>query len=80
MEVSDFKEMQHVDRIEIKRNENTGKCFFEYGTETGPVSDIINEGRLTSPVISQVCSTKGDIFYLLHQRGVAGGVKVLATM
>ncbi len=80
MEVNDFKEMQHVDRIEIKRNENTGKCFFEYGIETGPVSDVINEGKLTSPVISQVCSPQtGDTFYLMHQRGV-GGVKVLATM
>jgi len=80
MEVEEFKKMQHVDQIEIKKNGNTGKCFFVFGLETGPVSNTIKTGQLTSPVISQVCSEDtGQIFYLLHQKG-EGTVQLLATL
>lgn len=68
--VSQFKQNHHVQKIEIKKNEETGKCFFVYGIETGACSAKIKTGELTNPVISQVCSTEtGDMFYLLHQKG-----------
>lgn len=70
MSVTDFKAQQDVDKIEVKRNENTGKCFFVYGFETGACSKKVDTGELTDPVISEVCSaTTGETFFLLHQRG-----------
>jgi len=67
--VEEFKKQHNVETIEVKRNEETGKCFFVYGFETGAVSEAVNNGTLTSPVISEVCSPEtGDMFLLLHQR------------
>lgn len=68
--INEFKSNHQVDKIEIKKNPDTGKCFFLYGFETGAVSTKIETGELTTPVISKVCSsTTGDMFYLLHQKG-----------
>ena len=73
--VNEFKAQKGVNKIEI-----TGKCFFVYGCETGAVSDKFLNGKVTNPVISQVCSPDtGDMFYMLHQRG-EGGAMTLATL
>ncbi len=37
MSVAEFKAQHNVEKIEVKRNEHTGKCFFVYGFETQPV-------------------------------------------
>lgn len=79
--VDEFKSNNHVKEIVIKRNENTGKYFFQYGYETGACSKKVGTGELTMPVISQVCSADtGDLFFMLHQRGETGGVTVFATL
>lgn len=81
MSISDFKKKFNVGKIEVKRNENTGKCFFVYGLETGPVSRKVETGELTVPVISEVCSAEtGDMFYLLHQKGENAGATTIATL
>ena len=87
--VNEFKTQKGVNKIEIKQNPHTGKCFFVYGfetgacsrkVETGAVSDKFINGEVTNPVISQVCSPDtGDMFYMLHQRG-EGGAMTLATL
>ena len=78
--VNEFKSQKCVNKIEIKQNPHTGKCFFVYGCETGAVSDKFINGEVTNPVISQVCSPDtGDMFYMLHQRG-EGGAMTLATL
>lgn len=64
--IGQFKQNHYVDKIEIKKNEDTGKCFFTYGFETGACS--LKE-EMNNPVISQVCTPDGEIFYLLHQKG-----------
>lgn len=70
MSVAEFKAQHNVEKIEVKRNEHTGKCFFVYGFETGACSRKVETGELTIPVISEVCSAEtGDIFLLLHQKG-----------
>lgn len=80
MSVADFKAQHQVEKIEVKRNENTGKCFFVYGFETGACSRKVQTKELTDPVISEVCSaTTGDTFFLLHQRG-EGGATTLAIL
>lgn len=79
MSVADFKAKQGVERIEIKRNEHTGKCFFVYGFETGACSRKVDTRELTQPVISEVCSADtGDTFFLLHQQGE--GATTIATL
>lgn len=78
--INQFKANHQVDKIEIKKNESTGKCFFVYGFETGACSNKIQTGELTTPVISQVCCpTTGDTFYLLHQQGEDKAI-TLATL
>ena len=80
MSVAEFKAQHNVEKIEVKRNEHTGKCFFVYGFETGACSRKVETGELTIPVISEVCSAEtGDIFLLLHQKG-EGGANTLATL
>ena len=80
MSVADFKIKMGVERIDVKQNPNTGKCFFVYGCETGAVSERFLKGDITKPVISQVCSPEtGDMFYMLHQQG-DGGAPTLATL
>ena len=79
--VSQFKQNNGVEKIEIKRNEKTGKCFFVFGVETGACSKKVERGEVTMPVISQVCAPDtGDMFYLLHQQGETGGATTLATL
>ena len=80
MTVEEFKSKMSVNKIEVKQNPYTGKCFFMYGCETGAVSEKFINGEITNPVISQVCSPDtGDMFYMLHQKG-DGGVPTLATL
>lgn len=80
LSVNEFKSKMGVEKIEVKQNPNTGKCFFVYGVEAGAVSDRFLNGGISNPVISQVCSPiTGDIFYMLHQKG-EGGAMTLATL
>jgi len=75
--VNQFKANNHVEQIEIKKNADTGKCFFIYGFETGACSNKIETGELTMPVISEVCSPDtGEMFYLLHQQGESKALTV----
>lgn len=80
MSVAEFKVKKGVEKIEVKQNPQTGKCFFVFGFETGAVSEKFLKGDITKPVISQVCSPDtGDMFYMLHQQG-DGGAPKLATL
>lgn len=78
--VGDIKNKFGVNQIDVKRNESTGKHFFVYRFETGPVSRKIETGGLKAPVISEMCSAEtGEMFYLLHQQGENHAV-TLATL
>lgn len=80
LSIEDFKARQGVEKIEVKQNTQTGKCFFIYGLETGPVSEKFLNGGITNPVVSQVCSSEtGEVFFMLHQRS-NGGIPVLAIL
>lgn len=80
MTVEEVKSKMSVNKIEVKQNPYTGKCFFVYGFETGAVSEKFINGEISNPVISQVCSPDtGDMFYMLHQKG-DGGAPTLATL
>ena len=80
LSIAEFKAKERVEKIEIKQNPKTGKCFFVYGIETGSVSEKFNRGELSDPVISKVVSPEvGEMFYMLHQRG-EGGAPTLAIL
>jgi len=76
--VPEFKAMQGVTEMEVKRNEATGKYFFDYKLGSGACSHRAAEGTMDNPCISSVISsTTGENFYLLHQRGEGGGATVM---
>jgi len=77
--INQFKAEQQVEKIEVLKNDATGKCFMAFGFEKGAVSERFERGELTNPVISQVCSPEGDMFMLLHQKG-EGGAEVMAVL
>ena len=56
MTVEEFKSKMSVNKIEVKQNPYTGKCFFV----TNPVIS-----QVCSP-------DTGDMFYMLHQKGDGG--------
>ena len=71
--VPEFKAKQGVLEIEVKRNERTGKYFFDYQFGSGACSRRAETGTMDNPVISNVISaTTGEQFYLLHQKGEGG--------
>lgn len=79
--VPQFKQNNGVEKIDVLRNEKTGKCFFTFGIQTGACSKKVESGEVTMPVISQVCvATTGEMFYMLHQKGEGAGATTLATL
>lgn len=75
--INQFKINHQIDRIEIKKNEETDKYFFVYGFEIGACSKKVQDGEITIPVISKVSSEEtGKNFYLLHQQGECRGITI----
>lgn len=72
--VEQFKAEKRVDKIQVKKNPNTGKLFFTFGAKTGAVAA---KGVPTHPMISFVRGNDGAEFYLLHEEG-NGGAPVVA--
>ena len=72
--VEQFKSEMKVSRIEVKRNPDTGKLFFTYGSKTGAVAV---KGIPSNPMLSNVTTPEGDSFWLLHEE--SQGAPTLAT-
>lgn len=49
LSVEDFKAQHNVEKIEVKQNPRTGKCFFVYGIETGQCQT--NSSKVKSHVL-----------------------------
>lgn len=74
---AEFKAAQGVSKMDILRNESTGKCFFTFGSQKGAVTNKYPAQALTAPMVSQVMSNDtGDVFYLLHNKGEGGATKM----
>ena len=73
--VEQFKDDQHVAKINVKKNPKTGKLFFTYGAKTGAVAV---KGIPQHPMLSNVTGSDGSSFWLLHEEG-QGGAPVLAS-
>tara|TARA_R110000868_G_scaffold336547_1_gene597445 strand:- start:1040 stop:1378 length:339 start_codon:yes stop_codon:yes gene_type:complete len=63
--VADFKAMHNNNAIEVIENPHTGKLFFLCGSVSGKVA---REGYGNNPVISEVVTDEGEIFYMLHKK------------
>lgn len=75
--ISQFKTQFGVEDINILRNEQTGKCFFSYGSSTGAVTSRYPEIPLTKPVISEVASEEtGETFFILHNESEGGATRM----
>ena len=72
--VEQFKDRMKVSRIDVRKNPNTGKLFFSYGANVGAVS---LKGIPNNPMLSNVSTSDGECFWLLHEEGQ--GVPVLAS-
>lgn len=72
--VEQFKAEKQVNKIQVKKNPNTGKLFFTFGAKTGAVAA---RGIPEHPMISLVQTPEGDQFYLLHNEST-GGAQVMA--
>lgn len=73
--VEQFKAEQHVSKIQVRKNPKTNKLFFTFGAKTGAVAV---KGIPQHPMISNVSTPEGGVFWLLHEEGT-GGAPVLAT-
>ena len=62
--VNEFKTQKGVNKIEIKQNPHTGKCFFVYGCETGAVSDKFINGEVTNPKYAHLIQVTCSICYI----------------
>lgn len=72
--VSQFKAEKRVEKLQVKKNPNTGKLFFTFGAKTGAVS---SKGIPEHPMVSLVEGSDGEQFYLLHEEG-KGSAPVVA--
>ena len=71
--VEQFKAAMNVSRIDVKKNPKTGKLFFTYGAKTGAVAV---KGITVKPMLSNVTGSDGSSFWLLHEEGQGGALKL----
>ena len=80
--IEQFKAKMNVDKIEVKRNPNTGKIFFSYGSKTGAVTtqcslEELAKGAFISRMPADPANGRNKEVWLLHKEGK--GAEVLAT-
>ena len=76
MSAEEFKAQHGITKIDIFRNENTGKNFFAYGNEKGAVYAKYPVVPLTEPMVSEVETSAGETFFMLHNRGESNATKM----
>ena len=72
----EFKEEQGVSKLDILKNETSGKCFFAWGSHRGAVTSKYPKETLSEPMVSEVMDSEGKTFYLLHNKGESKASKV----
>ena len=69
MSVDEFKAQHGITKIDIFKHEKSGKNFFAYGNERGAVYSKYPVEPLKEPMVSQVETSAGEKFFLLHNKG-----------
>ena len=72
----EFKAQQGITKIDIFRNEKTGKSFMAWGNERGAVYAKYPVEPLTEPMVSEVETSEGENFFLLHNKGESSATKM----
>ena len=76
MTAEEFKAQHGIAELDIFRNENTGKVFFAYGNEKGAVYAKYPVEPLKEPMVSEVQTSTGEQFFLLHNKGTSNATKM----
>jgi len=72
----EFKAQQGITKLDIFRNEKTGKNFIAWGNERGAVYAEYPVKPLKEPMVSEVETSAGETFFLLHNRGESNATKM----
>lgn len=78
MTVEEFKAQKGITKLDIFRNEKTGKAFFAIGNEYGAVYAKYPKEPLIEPMVSEVATSTGEKFFLLHNK--SEGVNKMETL
>ena len=76
MSVEDFKAQHGLTKIDIFRNEKTEKHFFAWGNDYGAVYAKYPVEPLKEPMVSEVETSTGEQFFLLHNKGEHSATKM----
>ena len=74
--VDEFKAQMGITKLDIFRNEKTGKSFVAYGNEYGAVYSKYPVEPLKEPMMSKVETSTGEQFFLLHNKGEHSATKL----
>ena len=72
----EFKAQQGITELGIFRNEKTGKSFIAWGNERGAVYSKYPVEPLKEPMVSEVQTSEGERFFLLHNKGEGAATKM----
>ena len=72
----EFKAQKGITKLDIFRNEKTGRSFIAWGNEFGAVYSKYPAEPLTEPMVSEVETSTGEQFFLLHNRGESNATKM----
>jgi streptomycin 6-kinase len=72
----EFKEQQGITKLDIFRNEKTGKSFMAWGNERGAVYSKYPSEPLKEPMVSEVETSTGERFFMLHNKGDGNATKL----
>ena len=76
MTADEFKAQKGITKLDIFRNEKTGKSFVAFGNEYGAVYSKYPVEPLKEPMMSEVETGEGEKFFLLHNRGEHNATKL----
>jgi len=76
MSAAEFKEQKGITKLDIFRNEKTQRNFFAIGNEYGAVYAKYPAVPLKEPMISEVETSDGEKFFLLHNKGEHAATKL----
>jgi hypothetical protein len=72
----EFKAQRGITKLDIFRNEKTGKSFIAWGNEKGAVYAEYPVKPLKEPMVSEVQTGTGETFFLLHNKGEGKATKM----
>ena len=76
MSAEEFKAQKGITKLDIFRNEKNHKLFFSYGNKYGAVYAKYPTEPLKEPMVSEVETSEGEKFFLLHNKGEHAATKL----